>query len=337
MNLTTAIFQLLLGGAVMLIGGEVLVRGASKLALICRIPALIVGLTIVAACTSAPEMAVSLIGLLGEAKSADIAVGNIVGSNIFNILAILGLSAIVRPIGVSSQLVKQEIPLMIVISAMLGLIGWFFVGTINGSSVHYIPRWFGPIMLLVLLFYNVRLIRAVKKENGNALKSEDLRVKPVKTDKSALVWSIFGAILLLSLGLGMLVYGSNTFIRGAVTTAKICNMSELAISLTILAAGTSLPELVVSLVAAFRGKEDIAIGNVVGSNIFNILAILGLTACLAPGGLPLAAQTIRFDLPVLFISALAGGILCITGHKLTRIEGSVLFLAYIGYVICLFR
>ncbi|MDO5580164.1 MAG: calcium/sodium antiporter [Planctomycetia bacterium] len=340
MEILFALLAILVGGAIMLGGGEVLVRGASRGALLFGIPPLIIGLTIVAVCTSAPELTVSLMGCFREGGSPEIAVGNIVGSNICNILLILGFAAVIRPITVSVQLIRNEIPFLVLISGLFWIIGWFTVG--GSASEHFFPRWGGAVFLVLLVLYMIWAIRTVRKEENKPVADNLCEKKislPSSPDEPAPAKNIFKESLIslvcIALGLGMLIFGSEWFIDGAIKIATAVGVSKLVISLTVLAVGTSLPELVVSAVAAFKGNTDIAIGNVVGSNIFNLLGILGLTSLLVPGGLALSHQAFVFDIPIMILVAGIGGYLCITDQKLTRIEGILLLLGYAGYVVFL--
>lgn len=330
MGLITSIILLFIGGAIMIAGGELLVRGASRLASLLGIPSLVVGLTIVAACTSAPELTVSLAAIFRENVGVDVAVGNVVGSNIFNLLFILGLSAIICPIQTSSQLIKREIPLLIVISLLFWGISWITVETTGSSTRYHFPCWGGLLFLIMFLAYNIWLVLNVRATRADPLKDQ-ISQEPTPQRKHSGIREFFISILLFAIGLAFLIYGSNQFIDGAIGIAKIAGVSELIIGLTIIAAGTSLPELVVSCIAAFRGKNDIAIGNVVGSNIFNLLCIIGVVSTIG-GGLSVSTEMIVRDIPVMVVTAILGGIICITGHRVTKGEGVLLFLSYVGYV-----
>lgn len=331
MPLTEALLCLIFGGTLMIFGGEILVRGAVKLSALFAIPSLVVGLTVVAVCTSAPELAVSLTGILGgEAAGADIALGNVVGSNIYNILFILGLTAYCFPLTVSSSLIKKEIPLLIAVS-ILTLILSLFIRKDGDTIQAFFPQWGGVLFIALLLIYFVWTVRTalVNKEQNVAQEYDEQFNKSTQNGKfqaAAL------AIFFLAAGLALLVYGSNRCVAGAVAIAHFFKISELTISLTVLAAGTSLPELVVSLVAAARGRTDIAVGNVIGSNLFNLLGIFGLSAILVPGGLPVSRQALTFDIPLMVAVSVISGLFCVSGLRLCRKEGFCLLVGYIGYV-----
>ncbi len=342
MPLLLSIFWLVAGGAILIFGGEVFVRGASKIAMILKIPPLIIGLTIVAACTGAPEMAVSLTGALSGSGSSDIALGNVVGSNICNILLVLGLSAIFRPLGISSRLIKREIPFLIVVSMLVWLFAFSSRQSLDAETVYTIPRWGGIIFLILCIAYYIWVVISVKKgdhpEKSKEIDSEfqSAEQNPSGGKKRSPAIEILLSCGMLTVGLLLLIFGANRFVHGAVSLAESFGISELVISLTILAVGTSLPELTVSVLATHSGKCDIAVGNVIGSNTFNILAILGLTAVIMKGGITVSPVAFWIDIPVMILSAVIGSILCITDKKLSRLEGAALLLGFIGYTVSLF-
>ena len=323
---------MILGAAVLITGGEVFVRGATRIAAILRIPTLIVGLTIVSAATSAPELSVSLTGVLGKTPNPDIAIGNVVGSNIANILLILGLSSFVRPLAVSSGLTRREIPMMIAFSFLLWMIGLFSTAPgIGAETPHLLPLWAGILFVALLVGYNIVIVKEAKRKRNGEVADQITRQTEAREKLLGGFTGLFVAFLFLLAGLAMLIAGSNLFVAEAKVVAAYCGVSELVISLTVLAVGTSLPELVVGLVAVARGNVDIAVGNVVGSNIFNLLGILGITAT-AAGGLAISKQALVYDMPIMCATALLGGYFCITDKKLSRWEGAVLLLGYAGYI-----
>jgi cation:H+ antiporter len=302
--------KILFGFVVLVSGGELLVRGASRLATALRISPLVIGLTVVAFGTSAPELAVSVQAAL--AGSGDLAMGNVVGSNIFNVLFILGLSAIIVPLAVSSQLIRWDVPVMIVASLLVPVFGWD--GDIN--------RFEGAILFCGIVAYTVWCVRKSRREN-RAVHAEFAQEWPKASDHSR-KW--ISNLVLIVVGLILLGGGSRLLIDGSVTIAESLGVSELVIGLTIVAAGTSLPEVVTSLVAAMRGERDIAVGNVVGSNIFNILSVLGLSSVIAPGG-----AALQFDIPVMIAVAVACLPIFFTGHVISRWEGGLFFFYYLAY------
>ena len=306
---------LLIVGLGFLVGGaELLVRGASRLAAAVGISPLVVGLTVVAFGTSAPELAVSIqSGLAGQ---ADIALGNVVGSNIFNILLILGLSATIGSLVVSQQLVRLEVPLLIGVSGLL------YVLALDGR----IGQLDGVVLFSGIVIYTVFAIRQSRKESKKiqAEYEQEFGTEAPKTGGQFV--SQFGLIVV---GLIMLVIGSQWLVEGAVAIAEVLGVSQVVIGLTVVAAGTSFPELATSVIAARRGERDIAVGNVIGSCLFNILAILGLASIVTPGGLGVAPSILSFDMPIMIAVAVACLPVFFIGYTIYRWEG-VLFLLYYG-------
>jgi cation:H+ antiporter len=264
---------------------------------------------------SAPELAVSVTSALSPTGGADVALGNVVGSNIFNALFILGLSALVAPLVVQRQLVRFDVPLMILASGVCWLMA------LDGV----VGRIDGIVLFLALLGYTGLLLR-IARRSGETAPSEvpDL-------DPKSLTARLPVQLLMVAAGLGMLVVGSGWLVDGAVAFARLFGVSELVIGLTIVAAGTSLPELATSVLAAYRGQRDIAVGNVVGSNIFNIFCVLGISSAIAPKGVAVAPAALSFDIPVMTAVAVACLPLFITGGVLSRWEGLVFMLYYVAY------
>jgi cation:H+ antiporter len=310
---------LVVGLVILIIGAEVLVRGASRLAAALGITPLVIGLTVVAFGTSSPEMAVSVMS--GISGQADVALGNVVGSNIFNVLFILGLSALITPLLVSQQLVRLDVPLMIVVSILLLLLG------MDGR----ISRLNGVLLFVGIVIYTAFLIRQSRREKPEVVKeySQEFATQPSAPSH----WPLNLGMILL--GLFLLVLGSRWLVNGAVAIAQHFGISELIIGLTIIAAGTSLPEVATSVIAGLRGERDIAVGNVVGSNIFNILAVLGLAAAVTPGGIPVAQAVLRFDLPVMIAVAVSCLPIFFTGNIIARWEGALFLGYYCAYTLYL--
>lgn len=297
---------LILGGLVLLVGGaELLIRGSSRLALRLGVPSLVVGLTVVAYGTSTPELVVSAKAALSG--QPDLALGNVVGSNIFNVLLILGASALVAPLRVTRPIIWREVPVMIGTS----LLAWGLA--LDGR----ISRGDGTLLVVLLIAYTVYQIQAGLKEGGKKPAEERTKV------------SILGSLVSIAVGLAVLVWGARWLLEGSVSLARGLGVSELIIGLTIVAAGTSLPEVATSLLATWRGEREIAIGNVVGSNIYNVLAVLGLAAVIGPEGVPVSAPALHFDIPVMVAVAVACLPILLTGHLIARWEGA-LFLFYYG-------
>jgi cation:H+ antiporter len=305
------------GLVVLTIGADLLVRGASRLALLAGISPLVVGLTIVAFGTSAPEFAVSVNAAMDG--KADIALGNVVGSNIFNVLFILGLSAVVAPLVVHRQLVRLDVPLMIYASVLV----WLF-GQDGVLSV-----WEGVFLSVMIIAYTVFLIVQSRRETAadQAAMASEAGETPAP---SAREWILNP--LLVAAGLGMLVLGANWLVESAITIARGFGVSELVIGLTIVAAGTSLPELATSVMAAIKGERDIAVGNIVGSNIFNIFCVLGFSTVISGGNVPVSANLMAIDVPVMIGVALICLPIFMSGYVITRVNGAVWMGFYVLYV-----
>ncbi len=307
---------LFLTGLLLLIAGaEVLVRGASRLAAIAGLSPLVIGLTIVAFGTSSPEFSVSLKSVFSN--QAEVAAGNVIGSNIFNILFILGLSSLITPLNVKEKLVRFDVPVMIVLSVVV----WIFsVNLIIGQME-------GLLMFSTLLIYITLLIYF-----GRSTKEDRSEGASINTDSDFSILQVGKHLVFVAIGLVMLIYGSGWFVDGAIEAARFFGVSELVIGLTIVAAGTSLPEVFTSVIAAFRGERDIAVGNVVGSNIFNLLGVLGFTAFMSPGGLGMSSSLLSFDLPVMVFVSLLCLPIFLTGKIINRREGAFLLFLYVAYM-----
>ncbi|PKO65816.1 MAG: sodium:calcium antiporter [Betaproteobacteria bacterium HGW-Betaproteobacteria-16] len=307
------------GLVALVLGASALVRGASRLALSLGISPLVVGLTIVAFGTSAPEMAVSTAAVLDG--QGDIAVGNVVGSNIFNVLFILGVSALIVPLVVHAQLIRQEIPIMLGASLLLLALG------LDGS----ISAWEGALLLALLVVYTGFLVIQSRKEGAKGPSEFDDAIQTAPPGGWDAHW--VAQVGLVVAGLVMLVVGSDWLVGAAVVFARAFGVSDLVIGLTIVAAGTSMPEVATSLTAALKGERDIAVGNVVGSNTFNILGCVGLSGLVAgSSGLGLAPSVLNFDLWVMLAVALACLPVFITGREIARWEGAVFLGYYVAYV-----
>ena len=306
----------------LVLGATLLVRGASKLALSFGISPLVVGLTIVAFGTSAPEVAVS-VGAVLDGRT-DIAVGNVVGSNIFNVLFILGASALITPLVVNLQLIRQEVPIMIGASLLLLALG------LDGA----IGLWDAALMAALMVAYTVFLVVQSRRASAQATEYDE-EVKPA----AAGAWDakLPVQLLLIAAGLGLLVVGSDALVGAAVNFAKALGVSDVVIGLTIVAAGTSMPEVATSITAALKGERDIAVGNVVGSNTFNILGCLGISGLAAgSAGLPLAPSLLSFDIWVMLAVTLACLPVFVSGREIARWEGGIFvgyYVAYVAYLI----
>ncbi|MBI3755400.1 MAG: calcium/sodium antiporter [Deltaproteobacteria bacterium] len=292
-------------------GADWLVKGASRLAVALNVQPLVVGLTVVAFGTSLPEFVVSFIGALKGLP--DIALGNIVGSNIVNIGLILGLSAIIFPLSVHMRLIRFETPFMIFAAVLLFLV----------SLKGIISRIDGILFIAAFTAYIAYTIKVAKKE-AEAVKAEYQEFLQ-KRD------SVIKDIILIIAGLAVLIIGAEMLVRSAVSLARAMGISELIIGMTIVAAGTSLPEFATSTVAAFKKEADISIGNIVGSNIFNILFILGVTGIIQP--IAVNPEALKFHMPVIIFFSLIFFVFMSIGSVLSRLRGALLVLLYIGYVI----
>ncbi|MEX1318077.1 MAG: calcium/sodium antiporter [Synechococcaceae cyanobacterium] len=314
MPLLPSLVAILAGIVVLFVGGELFVAGATVLALLLGIPQIVVGLTVVSLGTSAPELFVSLLALLKGGDATALAASNVVGSNIFNVLVVLGLSALVMPLRVRSRLVRRDAPLLIAVSMAV----W---GMASGNSL----TWQSGLALLAGLVINT--VWEIRTAREHPEESE------IDVDDAA-VQSPPRAVLKLLAGLVLLVLGSQVLVRGATAAAVMLGMSQTLIGLTIVAAGTSLPELVTSLVAAYRGSGDLAIGNVVGSNLMNLMLILGLCALASgPGGLPVDPVLVQRDLPLMVLISLVCLPIFWTKGFISRREGAMLTGLYGLYLV----
>ena len=313
MEILKVALYLLGGGAVLSFGADLFVTAASHISRRFGISPVIIGLTVVALGTSAPEMAVNI--LAATKGSTDLAIGNVVGSNIFNVGFILGICALIKPLMVSSQLIRIDIPIMIIASVLL----W---GMTRDGSLSFVD---GIILTSGIGFYTFLQIKlAIKGKDADNQYEEEFSStgKPLSN------------ILKLVGGLVLLVAGAHFFVEGAILTARFIGLSEAVIGLTIVAAGTSLPEVATSVAATLKGERDIAIGNVVGSNIFNIFAVLGLSS-LVSKNLPVSQHMVSVDLLVMVIFSVFCLPFVIWRKQLDRSIGLALFIMWAGYTVYL--
>ncbi|HSF15989.1 MAG TPA: calcium/sodium antiporter [Vicinamibacteria bacterium] len=302
----------ILGGfGLLFVGAEVLVRGASRLAALMKIPPVVIGLTVVAFGTSAPELAVSV--LSASRGASGIAVGNVVGSNIFNLLAILGLVAFIRPLAIHSRVVWRDMPIMVSVSGLAYILAWD--GVVSSTE--------GLVLAAGLPLF-VFFMRGAEPEVGEGSSF------PIREGLP----SVLVQIAIVVLGLVILVVGSRALVTGSTELAALLGFSELLIGLTLVAAGTSLPELATSLVAAYRKEEDIAVGNVVGSNVFNLLGVLGIAAMVSP--LEVTEASLLLDFPVMLGAALLSLVFLASGSRVSRSEGAFLLISFVLYTSYLF-
>ena len=301
----------LLGGILLLYAGaEFLVRGGAMLALRFGIAPLVVGLTILSFGTSAPELVVSLQAAMGHDSA--IALGNVIGSNIANLALVLGLAAVIRPLRVEQQVIRQQMPILLIATLAIGVILW------DGK----ISRWEGGLLFAALFVYILISIRRSRRQQHERRTPVD-KLAQTKVHNA---WLQVGMVLL---GIGLLIPGAHWFLQGAVQAATHLGMRPLVIGLTIVAIGTSMPEIATTVVAALRGEGDLAVGNAVGSNVFNIFCILGVTALLfgIDGG-----GVNWIDLGVMLVTVIVCLPIMRSGFVISRFEGSLLLFGYVGYL-----
>jgi cation:H+ antiporter len=321
------VLALVAGLGLLVAGGESLVRGAGSLARTLGMSSLVVGLTVVSFTTSAPELAVSTDAALSGYPG--LAVGNVVGSNIANILLVLGASALFVPLAVNSQVVRTDIPVMAALSVVVLLLA------LDGN----LGRFEGALLFVLLLVYTTVTVlvsrRRAARDPGSAPADADEPGAdgPVRT--TSRTKRVLIDIALVILGASLLVAGARLLVYGASAIATALGVSDLLIGLTVVAIGTSLPELVTCVVAVMRGERDMAVGNIVGSNVFNIGAVLGLTAIISPEGIAIAPAALRFDLPIMVAVALVLLPIALTQLDVARWEGALLVGFYAAYIVYL--
>ncbi len=310
-----------IGVAALVVGAEALVRGAARLAARTGLSPVVIGLTVVAFGTSAPELAVSL-GASWRGET-DLAVGNVVGSNIANILLVLGISAVVGGgLVVAQRIVRIDVPIMLGLSVLVFLLG----------LDNRLGRWEGLLFVALLVGYIVWTVVSTRRstkaevetEYDEALSAERLRDSSVLADIGFVV-----------LGLVFLVVGSQALVEAATDIARALDVSELVIGLTVVAIGTSLPEVATSVMAAARGQRDLAVGNAIGSNLFNILAVLGITAAVSPNAIEVPDGALSLDIPVMIAVAIACLPIFANGYALRRWEGALFLAFYAAYLVYL--
>ena len=315
------ILLLIVGFVALIKGADWFVDGSSNVARLLKVPGVIVGLTIVAMGTSAPELAVSTSAALSG--SNEIALSNVVGSNMFNLLCVLGVCAMIHKVPVDNSILRRDFPLCIFVTVLAAvLIGY---KTVAGSlwskpmsdTVGEVARLHGILFLVIFIVYIVYLVRDAIKH-------------PIMEENEEKLFSVGKSILLILVGIALIVGGGNAVVSSAKEIARIAGMSETLIGLTIVAVGTSLPELVTSIVAARKGETGMAVGNVVGSNLFNLLLILGVSSSIHPIGVNLASI---YDLLILTVITIVTYLFCIVGRSIKRVEGLVLVLIYVGTVV----
>lgn len=323
MDIFLQIILLILGIVLLIWGADFFVNGASAVAKKLKVPAIIIGLTVVAIGTSLPELAISVISAISG--STDLSIGNIIGSNMSNMLLIIGITACISPILVKKTSRKFDFPILILVTLLLFLFGSDSI--FDSSKSNIINRVEGIILLLVFVFYIVSNIINAKRERRFTENFEKYNnIEQKNDDKNMKVWMI---IISLILGLGAVVFGGECVSSSAQFLAAKAGMSDSLIGITIVALGTSLPELATAVVAAKKGENDLAVGNILGSNILNIVLILGAVATIRPIGI---SKDMFIDLIVLFVSTLIFTLLALRKNKLGKIEGSILIIIYVLYI-----
>jgi cation:H+ antiporter len=317
---TGAIIAIIAGLALLIVGAELLVRGATRLAAAFGVSPLVIGLTVVAFGTSSPEFAISITA--GMAGEGDLVVGNVVGSNITNVLLILGAAAAISPLIVSARLIRIDVPLVIGAGVLIYILGR------DGAYA----RGDGLLLFALIIAYIVFAIRQSRKESQN-IQEEYAEVYQRGGRRT---WAqIATQVALIISGLAALLLGSRWLLNGATATARGLGVSELVIGLTIVAFGTSAPELATSVLASVRGERDIAVGNVVGSSLFNLLAVLGLAALAAPIPIEVPQAAIRLDIPVMIAASVACLPIFFAGYRIARWEGFLFLGYYVAYTLYL--
>lgn len=309
MSITLSVVLLIVGIIMLFLGGEGLVKGASRLAHILGISPVVIGLTVVAFGTSAPEFVVGLIAALQGAS--DVVLGNIIGSNISNIGLILGIAALISPLVIQGRLIKAEVPIMILLSFIFYGLAWYLdFGFLQGVFL------FGALLVFTLYSYFASKIESkwVEQEYREFVRGDG---------------TIWKNLLSIVLGLAGLIIGARLVVDSAIFIARVIGVSELVISITVVAIGTSLPELSTTIVAAMKKEHDIIVGNIIGSNIFNI-GILGLVSIIHP--VSVDSSLLKFEFPVMIFFSIIVLPIMMTGKKVTRLEGVLLLVLYAGFI-----
>jgi cation:H+ antiporter len=319
LSITTAIVFCVVGLVGLTFGAEWLVRGASRIATSLGVSPLVIGLTVVAYGTSAPEIIASVIAALQG--HPEVTLGNVIGSNIANIGLILGLTALVTPFAVALQLMRRELPIMIVVTLVFFGLAW---------RLEY-DRWVGTFFLLVMVLFTWLSLRWARQES-RAVQNEFASFEDAAGMRKGV--SLKKDVGLTVAGLAVLFVGGHLLVTGAVTVAKAAGLSDVIIGITLVAVGTSLPELATSVVAARRGEADIMVGNLVGSNLFNILGALAISAVIRP--VAVNPALLRFEFPALLVFTFAMAAVLFIGKRVARWEGGILLAAYAVFIALLF-
>jgi cation:H+ antiporter len=314
----TAVAWLIMGIAALIGGAELVERGGSRLAARLGVPPLVIGLTVVSIGTSTPELAVGIEAVLRG--SGSLAVGNIAGTNTLNILLILGLSALLKPLALSVRTVRFGLPMMIVAAVALMAMAW------DG----FLTRAEGAVLVGAALVFTVMIVRLARLES-RAVRAEFAREYGAPREGRA-TRDVAWHFALLVGGIAMIVVGAEWLVDGAVQLARMLGVSDAFIGLTVVAIGTSSPELVTTVIGTLRNTRDIAIGNLLGSSIYNIILILGVTCLIPPSGIDVDPDLVGVDLPVMTAVTLVCVPVFVSGHRVTRLEGALFVGAYVAYL-----
>lgn len=311
----------LVGLVTLVIGAEFMVRGGTRIAARLGISPIVVGLTVISIGTSIPELAVGIdAGLQG---SGPLAVGNIAGTNIVNLLLILGLSAAIRPLLLQRQTVRIDLPMM----ASAAVILWWM------ARDGMLSRAEGVVLLLLTLAYTAVIVYLSRRQSAQVV-ADYAREYTAKTLARSPAAVAIDVVSLLG-GIGVIILGADWLVDGAVAAARALDVSDALIGLTVVAIGTSAPELVTTIVSTIRGQRDIAVGNLIGSSVYNITFILGATMVVVPAGLDVTPELVAFDLPLMALVTLACAPVFLTGHRISRTEGVLFVTAYVAYLVYL--
>ncbi len=324
MGIALSIVLFVLGLVLLVAGAELVVRGASHVAAMLRISPMIIGLTIVSIGTSAPELAIGIIA--GVQGQGDLVIGNIAGTNLLNLLFILGLSALLRPLPLHLQIFKLELPVIVFAAALMTFLAWDGV----------LSAFDGITMLSVALVYTVALILITRHASQRAQKEFREEYGPEIVQDTQFTWqgrAWYAAMLLV--GITLTVVGAELLVRGAVSIAQAMGVSATFIGLTIVAIGTSAPELVTTIICTIKNDRDVAVGNLLGSSIYNILIILSIPCIISPGGLPVERQLLWVDIPLMAGVAIGAIPVFITGKQISRLEGGLGIAIYLTYFLWL--
>lgn len=316
---TSGILLFAVGLGLLVLGAEFVIRGASRLAGSLGISPLVIGLTVVSIGTSAPELAVGVTA--AWQGSGSLAVGNIAGTNVFNLLFILCLSALMRPLPIDLQVFKLDLPMMVVAACLLSGLAWDGV----------VSQLDGGVMVLAALLYTLALVRLSRSESRAVERAYEEEYEDAATQRTVRLTRVRDGVRLAA-GLGLTVLGAHWLVEGAVDIARGLGVAEAVIGLTIVAIGTSAPELVTTIVATIRGERAVAVGNLLGSSIYNILVILAVTCLLIPGGVPVERQLLELDIPLMTAVVVVAVPVFWTGRRVSRLEGGMGLAAYLAYM-----